>query len=210
MVCLQNHDQVGNRAVGDRLPGTHHARTCCRVGAVLLLTSPFTPMLWMGEEWAASTRWPFFTSHPEPELAAATGEGRLEEFAGHGWDVDADDRPAGPARLPERDPELVRTPSAGRTARCSSFYRDLIALRAAEPDLRRPRPASASGSTTTRATRWVVVHRGSLRVAANLADSEQSVPVLGAQEVIFATGAGTVAADEVRLPAHSAAIVRVA
>ncbi len=46
-----------------------------RVGAVLLLTVPFTPMLFMGEEWAASTRWPFFTSHPEPELAKATGRG---------------------------------------------------------------------------------------------------------------------------------------
>ena len=80
VACLQNHDQVGNRAAGDRLselttPGL------LKVGAVLLLTSPFTPMLWMGEEWAASTRWPFFTSHTEPELAAATGRGRLAEFA---------------------------------------------------------------------------------------------------------------------------------
>ncbi|HKC27258.1 MAG TPA: malto-oligosyltrehalose trehalohydrolase, partial [Jatrophihabitans sp.] len=86
VVCLQNHDQVGNRAVGDRLPELITPELL-RVGAVLLLTSPFTPMLWMGEEWAASTRWPFFTSHPEPELAAATGRGRLAEFAGHGWDT---------------------------------------------------------------------------------------------------------------------------
>ena len=74
VVCLQNHDQVGNRAVGDRLPELAPTGPG-RVGAVLLLTSPFTPMLWMGEEWAAATRWPFFTSHPEPELAEATGQG---------------------------------------------------------------------------------------------------------------------------------------
>ena len=70
VAALQNHDQVGNRAVGDRLPELT-TPGLLRVGAVLLLTSPFTPMLWMGEEWAASTRWPFFTSHPEPELARA-------------------------------------------------------------------------------------------------------------------------------------------
>ncbi len=86
VVTLQNHDQVGNRAVGDRLPEIT-TPGLLRVGAVLLLTAPFTPMLWMGEEWAASTRWPFFTSHPEPELAEATGKGRVAEFAEHGWDV---------------------------------------------------------------------------------------------------------------------------
>src|SRR5439155_10368884 len=85
VVALQNHDQVGNRAVGDRLPELT-SDGLCRVGAMLQLTSPFTPMLWMGEEWAASTRWPFFTSHPEPVLAKATGEGRLAEFNDHGWD----------------------------------------------------------------------------------------------------------------------------
>jgi maltooligosyltrehalose trehalohydrolase len=75
VVCLQNHDQVGNRAAGDRLSEIM-PRGLLEVGAVLLLTSPFIPMLWMGEEWAASTRWPFFASHPEPELAEMTGKGR--------------------------------------------------------------------------------------------------------------------------------------
>ena len=87
VVCLQNHDQVGNRAAGDRLSELTPP-DLLRVGAVLLFTLPFTPMLWMGEEWAASTRWPFFTSHPEPELAQAVSEGRVEEFAGFGWDPD--------------------------------------------------------------------------------------------------------------------------
>ena len=102
---------------------------------MLLLTSPFTPMLWMGEEWAASTRWPFFTSHPEPELGKATGEGRVAEFAGHGWDVSQ--------MIDPQDPEAYRTaildwsePEQGDHAAMLGLYRSLIALRAAEPDLR--------------------------------------------------------------------------
>ena len=70
---LQNHDQIGNRAIGDRLSATL-SPGLLRVGATLLLTAPFTPMLFMGEEWAASTPWQFFTSHPEPELAAAVAD----------------------------------------------------------------------------------------------------------------------------------------
>ena len=67
---LQNHDQVGNRAAGDRIhhgisPGAHAA------AIALILLGPGTPMLFQGEEWAASTPWPFFTAHPEPELADA-------------------------------------------------------------------------------------------------------------------------------------------
>ncbi|MGB4776929.1 malto-oligosyltrehalose trehalohydrolase, partial [Microbacterium sp.] len=81
----QDHDQIGNRAAGDRLS---HCLSFDRlaVAAVLTLTAPGTPMLFMGEEWGASTPWQFFTSHPEPELAAATRRGRTEEFAGMGWD----------------------------------------------------------------------------------------------------------------------------
>ncbi len=72
---LQNHDQIGNRARGDRL-ATLTSAGLLRVGAVLLLTGPFTPMLFMGEEWGADTPWQFFTQHPEPELAAAVSAGR--------------------------------------------------------------------------------------------------------------------------------------
>ena len=100
VVFLQDHDQVGNRAVGDRLPEIV-SPDLLKVGAVLLLTSPFTPMLWMGEEWAAGTRWPFFSSHPEPELAKAVSEGRLAEFADHGWDTEAMVDPQAPAAYQE-------------------------------------------------------------------------------------------------------------
>ena len=119
VVALQNHDQVGNRAVGDRLPELT-SPGLVRVGAVLLLTAPFTPMLWMGEEWAASTRWPFFTSHPEPELAEATAKGRVEEFGRHGWDVTQMIDPQDPAAYRSA---ILRWDESGRPraiARCST------------------------------------------------------------------------------------------
>src|SRR5690606_31704872 len=85
VVCAQNHDQIGNRARGDRLTETlDEDRLAC--AALLLMTAPFTPMLFQGEEWAASTPFAFFTSHPEEDLGRATAEGRLEEFARMGWD----------------------------------------------------------------------------------------------------------------------------
>jgi maltooligosyltrehalose trehalohydrolase len=78
VVCLQNHDQVGNRAKGDRL---HHtiAPAAWRAASTLLLTSPMTPLLFMGQEWAASTPFQYFTDL-EPELGKLVTEGRRKEF----------------------------------------------------------------------------------------------------------------------------------
>jgi maltooligosyltrehalose trehalohydrolase len=77
--CIQNHDQVGNRALGDRL---NHAITLdrYRAASALLLLSPYTPLLWMGQEWAASTPFQFFTDH-HPELGTKVTEGRRKEFS---------------------------------------------------------------------------------------------------------------------------------
>ena len=87
VVANQNHDQIGNRARGDRL-AEHLDDDQLACAALLTLAGPFTPMLFMGEEWAASTPFAFFTSHPEPELGKATAEGRIAEFEQMGWDPD--------------------------------------------------------------------------------------------------------------------------
>jgi maltooligosyltrehalose trehalohydrolase len=76
VVCAQNHDQVGNRAVGDRLP-----EDALRVAAAVTLFSPCTPLLFMGEEWLESAPFQFFTDHVDPGIAEATREGRQREFA---------------------------------------------------------------------------------------------------------------------------------
>ena len=96
VVANQNHDQIGNRARGDRL-AEHLDDDQLACAALLTLAGPFTPMLFMGEEWAASSPFQFFTSHPEPELGKATADGRIAEFEKMGWD---------PAEVPDpQDPE---------------------------------------------------------------------------------------------------------
>ena len=136
VVFQQNHDQIGNRAAGDRVPGE-----LLKIGAAALLTSAFTPMLFMGEEWGATTPWCYFTDHQEPELAEAVRRGRRAEFARHGWD---------PATVP--DPQAVETFRRSALdwseldkpehAELLEWYRSLIALRRARPELTDPRLAS--------------------------------------------------------------------
>ena len=205
VVTLQNHDQVGNRALGDRLPELT-TPGLVRVGAVLLLTAPFTPMLWMGEEWAASTRWPFFTSHPEPELAATTGPGRVAEFAEHGWDATQMIDPQDPTAYRSAILDWSEREAPGH-ADVLTLYRRLIALRASEPDL---------ADTDLRNVRvefdeddgWLIVHRGRLRVIANLSDAKRTLAV-DVREVLIATGGIETHSDAtVTIDAQSAAVVR--
>jgi maltooligosyltrehalose trehalohydrolase len=97
VVCIQNHDQVGNRAVGDRLEHLiGPARTKVALG--ILLTSPFVPLLFQGEEFAASSPFMYFADHKDPEMAKSVAAGRKKEFAAFGWDED---------RIP--DPEDCQT-----------------------------------------------------------------------------------------------------
>jgi maltooligosyltrehalose trehalohydrolase len=76
VACAQNHDQVGNRAVGDRLPDSKR-----RVAAAVVLFSPFTPLLFQGEEYGESAPFQYFTDHIDPFIADATRDGRRREFA---------------------------------------------------------------------------------------------------------------------------------
>ncbi|MEV6691880.1 malto-oligosyltrehalose trehalohydrolase [Micromonospora sp. NPDC051196] len=201
---LQNHDQIGNRAVGDRLAASL-SPGLLRVGAVLLMASPFTPMIFMGEEWAASTPWQYFTSHPEPELAAAVVLGRRQEFATHGWSAEAVPDPQDRqtfvrSRLDwaELDKPEHRT--------MYEFYRRLIALRKSRPELSDPHLFAVE---VRHGDRFLVMRRGGCLVAANLADKPQRVTLPGvARRVLLATGEGvTVTRDRIELPAETAAIV---
>ncbi|MGH4017344.1 MAG: malto-oligosyltrehalose trehalohydrolase, partial [Pseudonocardiaceae bacterium] len=84
LAYLQNHDQVGNRATGDRISATlSPGLLAC--AAALVLGSPYTPMIFMGEEWGAATPFQFFSHLPDAALRNAIREGRYAEFAGHGW-----------------------------------------------------------------------------------------------------------------------------
>jgi maltooligosyltrehalose trehalohydrolase len=205
---LQDHDQVGNRATGDRITATV-GPGLAKVGAALVLTSPFTPMLFMGEEWAASTPWQFFTDHQEPDLAEAVRVGRRREFAEHGWSESDVPDPQDPATF-ERSrldwSELDRAPHA----EILEWHRQLIALRRSEPALRDPRLEEVA-VVTDPSERWVVVRRRGLHVVANLAAGPRTI-ALGRRvlDVVIASADVTVADRTVTLAAESVAVVRVA
>ena len=207
LAYTSNHDQVGNRATGDR-PSAYLPPGLLAASGALVLTSPFTPMLFMGEEWAASTPWQFFTDHAEPELAEAVREGRRREFAEHGWDAESVPDPQDHAT---RDASVLDWDerSAEPHARVLAWYRDLLALRRAEPDV-------ASGDLAgvdvaySEEEGWLVVRRGAFRVVVNLADETRSVPLDRSDAaVVLAWDGADVEGDVVRVPAQSVAVVRV-
>jgi malto-oligosyltrehalose trehalohydrolase len=171
---LQDHDQIGNRAAGDRISATLPA-DLVRVGAGLVLTSPFTPMLFMGEEWGADTPWQYFTDHIEPWLAKAVAEGRKAEFTSHGWgEADAPDPQDKQTFLRSKLDwtQLDREPYLGILA----WYRELIALRRARPELTDPRLDRVQAGFDEDA-RWIMVCRGRLRIAANLGAQAVRLPL---------------------------------
>ncbi|WP_250006945.1 malto-oligosyltrehalose trehalohydrolase [Actinoplanes sp. M2I2] len=201
---LQDHDQIGNRAIGDRISATL-SPGLLKVGATLLLTSPFTPMLFMGEEWAASSPWQFFTSHPEPELAAAVKNGRRREFAAHGWDE---------AEVPDpQDPETFLRSKLDWDERAKpehaeilDLYKRLIALRRSRPELTDPWLDKVE---VWHGDQHLVMRRGNTAVAVNFAGAPQTVSLRDVpSKVLLATSEGVVLQrDRVELPAESAVVV---
>ena len=203
---LQDHDQVGNRAAGDRLSAITPS-SLLKVGAVLLLTAPFTPMLWMGEEWSASTPWPFFTSHPEPDLGEAVRKGRLEEFAKHGWDMSKVADPQDPKTFASAKLLWAELGDPGH-AEMLETYRTLLRLRREIPDLADP-ALDRIDTEFDDDERWLIVHRGAYRVLANFAAEPRAFTLPSAQLVYASDEAVRTNANDVQLPPRSAAIVQV-
>jgi maltooligosyltrehalose trehalohydrolase len=210
LAFLQTHDQVGNRAVGDRI---HHGLTAGQhaVGAALYLLSVFTPMLFMGEEWAASTPWQFFTDFDEAEgLADAVREGRREEFADHGWAAE---------EVPDPQDEHTRDTSVlnwsevhfGEHDRMLQWYRSLVALRRREPAIRDGRLDLVTVQEDSQAG-WLAMQRGALVVAVNLGGRPVSVPLATQSQpqllLCWDDSALSVRDGAVRLEAHNVAVLR--
>ncbi len=205
VVCSQNHDQVGNRAVGDRIvEALDDDQLAC--AALLTLAGPFTPMLFQGEEWAASTPFQFFTSHEEPELAVATATGRIEEFARLGWDTDEVPDP--------QDPETFRRSkldwselTEGRHARILDVYRRLAALRRELPELTDPAFAR-NRCAVDEDTRMFTLRRGEVVVIVNFG-TEAGTTTVGAGLVLrFETESGVeLDGSALRVPGHAGALL---
>ncbi len=207
-VCfLQNHDQIGNRARGDRI--SHITRMDrAKIGAALVLTAPFIPMLFMGEEWAASTPFLYFTDHTDQELGQAITQGRRKDFAYFGWEPDEVPDPQSLETF-ERSmlnwDEVNHKPHAG----VLKWYQDLIALRARLPYL-------SDGSFEfinvdfDEDESWLVMTRGPVLVAVNFdeVDHELSLNLASDAQVLLSSVPGvSVDGDSLYLPSESVGIL---
>ncbi len=171
---LQNHDQVGNRAAGERSAALMSTGRL-HIAAALVLCAPFVPMLFQGEEWGATAPFQYFTDHVDAELGRLVSEGRRREFEAFGWqpaDVpDPQDRATFERSILDWA-ELDKEPHAGLL----EWHRALIALR-------RRLPALSDGDfeeihpTWDEDAGWFCLTRGPVTVAVNLADHPQPVPV---------------------------------
>jgi maltooligosyltrehalose trehalohydrolase len=197
------HDQVGNRALGDR-PSQNLTFGQLAIKAALVLGSPYTAMLFMGEEWGCSQPFQFFSSHPEPELALATAEGRKNEFAEHGWDADEIPDPQDPQTF-QRSKLDWDEAGVGEHAQLLSTYRDLIALRRTETDFADPWLEHVQ-IDYDEDKRWITMRRGRFVVACNLGTEAVAVPLRG--EVVLAWDEPKVGDDTTELPGQSVAVLR--
>jgi maltooligosyltrehalose trehalohydrolase len=164
---IQNHDQIGNRAIGDRLEhiaGFERAK----VALGLVMTSPFVPLLFQGEEYAASTPFQYFAHHEEEAMARSVSEGRKREFAAFGWT---------PEQIP--DPESRETfhrsklrwdeVAEGKHAEMLRWCRKLIAFRRDSASLNDGDPGQAHVRFDEDG-KWLMMDRGQVRVMLNLGD----------------------------------------
>lgn len=174
----QNHDQVGNRARGERLNAlTTPGRV--KIAAALALMSPFVPLIFQGEEWAASSPFLFFTDH-EKELGRLVSEGRKKEFAAFGWkpeDIPDPQDEATFARSRLNWDEIAEPEHAGMLG----WYRELIALRRSAPDL----ADAASSVKFSEEGQWLLLRRGRFLVGFSVAARTVSLTIPQTAEVLL-------------------------
>lgn len=204
---LQTHDQIGNRAKGER---SSHLISIERlkIAAALVLTAPFIPMLFQGEEWGATSPFLYFTDHEDHELGRNVTEGRRREFAVFGWN---------PEEIP--DPQAIETfarsklnwserdeePHAGVLV----WHRRLIELRRRIPALSNGRLSEVLVSFDETA-KWFAVKRGVVVIACNLSQRKQRVPAKiepESQLLLASDDAVRLIQHTVELPPDSVAIV---
>jgi maltooligosyltrehalose trehalohydrolase len=205
VVFTQNHDQVGNRARGERSAALMSPGRL-RVAAALLLCGPFVPLLFQGEEWGASTPFLYFTDHQDPELGRAVSSGRRHEFASFGWGPDEVPDPQDPATFTRSQldwSQLEQGPHRGLL----DWYRRLITLRRALPALSDPRLDHVAVDCNE-AARWLRIRRGPVTVAANLGPAATTVVVPGSARLLeISDRAGALTAAGLALPPDTVAIV---
>ena len=178
-----------------------------KMGAALIMTSPFIPMLFQGEEWGAATPFQYFTDHQEPKLGDAVREGRRKEFEAFGWN---------PGEIPDpqaRDTFLaskLNWQELGQTGHGDllDWHRKLIRLRRAEPSLSNGRLDQVNVRYDEK-ERWFMVERGPVSVFCNLAERTQVIPFSGSRRLLLASDPGSKLLDgKIQLPADSITVLR--
>jgi maltooligosyltrehalose trehalohydrolase len=204
---LQNHDQVGNRAHGER-SNQLTSLGKLKIGAALVLTSPFVPLLFQGEEWGASSPFLFFTDYQEPELVAAVGEGRCKEFAAFGWKTNEVPHPQ--ARETFENSKLKWNELDGSPhTEILEWHKQLIRLRHDEKDLSDGQMKNVSVEFDENKN-WLVLQRGPISVACNFNRHSQQIPLPDrAHQVLLASEPGVNPINRnIVLPSESVAICK--
>jgi maltooligosyltrehalose trehalohydrolase len=202
----QNHDQVGNRARGERL-GHLTTEGRAKIAAALVMTAPFVPMIFQGEEFNASSPFLYFTHHEDEELGKKVSEGRSNEFSGLGWESHEipDPQSAKTLQLSKLKWEEATT---GAHAEMLAWYRNLIQLRRTTPDLTNGRMDLVQVECDAETGRFDV-SRGSVRVLCNLGSQAETRDVRGDARLLMASDPAIVYADDkLFLPPDSVAILR--
>lgn len=202
---MQNHDQVGNRACGERLGHLVPVRRL-KLGAALVLLGPSVPLLFQGEEWNASARFCYFADFGDRELRSAVRQGRLREFTAFGWSEEGLPDP-----LARETFESCRLDFAERErpdhAAVLAFYRALLALRRERLELRsasvRVRHDEAAG--------YLVVERESASLLVNFSPETLRIPACAraasAHELLYESEGARLDGEHVLLPPESLAVV---
>jgi maltooligosyltrehalose trehalohydrolase len=187
-----NHDQVGNRALGDRLPDDVRA-----LAAFCTLLSPFVPMIFMGEEYGEPAPFQFFSDHIDEQIAIATREGRRREFASFAKFA-GEEVPDPQDRATFERSKLTRE----RDPRIAALYADLLRVRAQLPR------TDVVATHHDEDGRWLAVDRGPYRLCVNFADGPREVPLDGHSEIVLATGSAEPHAGRVLLAPMTGALLR--
>ena len=207
---IQNHDQVGNRAQGDRLEQVV-GMARAKVAAGLVLLAPFVPMLFQGEEFAASSPFLYFADHDDAEMARAVSAGRRREFAAFGWKAEEIPDPEERATY-ERSKLVWGEVAEGRHAEMLAWYRRLIGLRRGLAALRDGDMAAVRIAYDD-AARWLTMERGVVKVLCNLGSATVDLEGMEGGWLVLASRAGVRgvgvdgAAGVVVLPPDSLAVV---
>jgi maltooligosyltrehalose trehalohydrolase len=165
---IQNHDQIGNRAVGDRLEHIIGIdRT--KIALALVLTAPFIPMLFQGEEYAASTPFQYFAHHDGEEMAKAVSAGRKKEFAAFGWDASEVPDPESPSTFQNSKLDWNEV-HQGKHADMLDWTTKLIHLRRRSVSLNDGDLGHVNVSFNEE-QRWLAMDRGLVKVLCNLGDA---------------------------------------